>query len=463
MEEHWELPLALMGGTPKMRKLRDQYLPMHPKETVDAYENRLKQAVLFNYFKKTIQSLVGHSFLRSVVVSDVPEQLEYLESNIDGAHTTVTDFAASLLADTLIMGKSHDYTDFPTTTGSSLRDFRNFKAYATKIDPQNVIGWKIDSSKGYEDLIEVRVMEVEVSENEDWEEVVTNRVKVIRKDEIVIYEEEVVEVDGKTYSEYVPGTPIPNTLGYIPLNVTYGEKTGFFKARSPLEDMAWLNLLHYQSTSDQNHILHVARVPFIFAAGFAEGELDNVDVGPNRMIVASNPDATMGFVEHTGQAIGAGRANLQDLVQAIGMMGADVLLASGNRADRQTAVAANLDQAQSLSIIQIIIRGIEESIKNIYITAGKFMQVDGAEDVTVTINDAIGLPNDPNPVQSVISLLQALNLSEEEILRELKRRGIVSSTLQSLEVAPQPVNTPPEGEQSGEDDDSDENDSSTSD
>ena len=39
-------------------------------------------------------------------------------------------------------------------------------------------------------------------------------------------------------------------------------------------DLAWLNLAHWQSASDQRHILHVARVPFLFGRGLSEGEID---------------------------------------------------------------------------------------------------------------------------------------------------------------------------------------------
>jgi hypothetical protein len=440
MKEHWVLPIALMSGTTGMVEAGEEFLPKHPKESQKAYENRLKQAVLYNFYRKTVQSLVGQSFIRNVVVSNVPEQLKYLENNIDGAHTTITDFAASLLKDALVYGKSHDYTDFPTrTANTSFKDFRKARAYATKLDPRNVIGWKIDISQGFEDLIEVRIVEYDLQEDDDWNQEVIERIKVVRKNEILIYEQQITKLDdphvmggSKVQVDYELINVVPNTLGYIPINVTYGEKTGFFQGRSPLEDMAFLNLRHYQSASDQAHILHVARVPFLFAKGFAEGELDNVEIGPNRMIVTDNTDADVKYVEHTSKAIDAGRMYEKDLIEAIGQLGADIVMTRGSRGDRQTGIAAILDQSQSLSVIQIILRGIEESLKNIYKVAGDFMQVTGAENVSVTIGDSMGLPNDPNPVQSVIALLQELGLEEEDIIRELKRRGLVSSALQSL-------------------------------
>ena len=56
------------------------------------------------------------------------------------------------------------------------------------------------------------------------------------------------------------------------------------RARPPLLDLAWLNLAHWQSSSDQRHILHIARVPILFARGMDTAE-SQIDIGPNRIIM----------------------------------------------------------------------------------------------------------------------------------------------------------------------------------
>src|SRR3546814_6971269 len=49
----------------------------------------------------------------------------------------------------------------------------------------------------------------------------------------------------------------PPGFGTLPLVTVYAERTGYLTARPPLLDLAWLNLAHWQSSSDQRHILHV--------------------------------------------------------------------------------------------------------------------------------------------------------------------------------------------------------------
>ena len=57
---------------------------------------------------------------------------------------------------------------------------------------------------------------------------------------------------------------------------------GFMTAHPPLMDLAWLNLAHWQSASDQRHILHVARVPILFGRNLTLPE-DGLALGPNRL------------------------------------------------------------------------------------------------------------------------------------------------------------------------------------
>lgn len=94
--------------------------------------------------------------------------------------------------------------------------------------------------------------------------------------------------------------------------------------RALLIDLAWLNLAHWQSASDQRHILHVARVPILFgrALQVADGE---IEIGPNRLILADDPAAGLRFVEHFGTAIAAGRQDLVDLEDRMAVLGLDMM------------------------------------------------------------------------------------------------------------------------------------------
>ena len=129
-------------------------------------------------------------------------------------------------------------------------------------------------------------------------------------------------IDREIWQEWRPRSNLSNLwaisrdgrhgLGQVPLITFNVAPNGFMRCRPPLIDLAWLNLAHWQSSSDQRHILHVARVPILFGRALQAGE-GAIEVGPNRLILADDPAADLRFVEHSGAAIAAGRQDLIDL------------------------------------------------------------------------------------------------------------------------------------------------------
>jgi hypothetical protein len=55
------------------------------------------------------------------------------------------------------------------------------------------------------------------------------------------------------------------TIGVIPFIPVYGLRKDFMIGSAPMIELAHANVEHWQSKSDQQTILHVARVPMLFA------------------------------------------------------------------------------------------------------------------------------------------------------------------------------------------------------
>ena len=425
MEKKWELVEALRGGTETMREKGHEYLPQEPRESEDAYTVRLNRTELYNLYNRTLTALTGIAFTKPVNVSNVPPELEYLQTDADGTGRSLNEIAYEMAIDCLHYGKTHLLTDFPETTGAkNLSEFRRagYRPYFNQINPTRMIGWEIERGVGKPVLSNVRIIEPKVVPRRDnkWNEKLVWYVRVIRPNltEVHVYDPEDDEPSFRLEKE------VKNTLGYIPITTSYSVKTGFFQSAPALYDLARMNLLHWQSSSDQRNILHVARVPFIFASGFDEGELDDAEIGASRMIVSTRADATMKFVEHTGQAIEAGHKDLKEIENHMATLGADLLLSKG--ASRVTATARRIDQNESMSILQMALRGIENMIEKSYIIAGEWLGVDASE-VTVSIGDDMSVANEPNPTSALIALKDSGLLTDEQLIQEAKRTGVLSS------------------------------------
>ena len=438
MMKRWELPLTLLGGTQAMRDAGKTYLPQEPKESNEAYEVRKQRTFLHNFYRRTIQSLAGQAFIKSIVVNNVPDELKDLEWNFDGNGRSVTDVGYDLFTDMMIFGKSHAYMDYPTTEALNINNYADYRAsgllpFCVQISPINLIGWKVIYDTGIPNLQNIRILTQSVEEDPDneFEEIVVDRLQIIRPN---IVEHRVRRSNHLKTSEGDSGwereEDTDNTFGFVPLMTAYAAKTGFMTSEPPLEDMAWLNLRHWQSSSDQNNILHVARVPFILGTGFEEGDFNNAELGVNRIVISSNSEAKMKFVEHTGAAINSGRQDLKDVEQTISMLGADLIM--NKSVSRQTATAREIDRSESLSVIQIALRNLEQLIENLYRTAGILMGVD-ATDVGVSIGADLNLAQEPNPIDSFLKLRE-LGLSEDALLAEAQRRGILAEYVKATEI-----------------------------
>lgn len=443
MAKKWELPEALVGGTQTMRDGKERWLPQEPNESDEAYLVRLNRTFLFNVYKRTIDSLVGIAFSNNVTVEGVPPQLEYLEWNINGEGQSLTELGSKLFHDTLHYGKSHVYPDFPSvdTQGLSYKQYKEMglKPYIARVSPVSVIGWKHTYQNGFADLEHVRILDSYYEEDENFEQVVVNQVRYITKDRIQVWESRgalaqntvtrtgvvlPASTSGGTASGWEKVEERDNTQGEVYLLCAYGNKQAPFVAYPVLEDLAWLNLCHYQSSSDQRNILHVARVPFLLATGFAEDAMDNVTLAANRMVLSEASDADIKYVEHTGNSIRSGQDDLDKLEQQMSKVGAEVLFSKS--VSRQTLGGRKIDQLEALSVTQIALRSVEQMLEQAYIYCGKWLDLPEFSP-SINIGADLELPEDPNPVQSLLQLQELLNMDDNTLLEEIKRRKILAA------------------------------------
>jgi hypothetical protein len=126
----------------------------------------------------------------------------------------------------------------------------------------------------------------------------------------------------------------------------------------PLMDLAWLNIAHWQSSSDQRHILHIARVPILFAKGMDASD-SQIEIGPNRIIIAEDNSADIKFVEHSGAAIAAGHQDLLDLEEKMAVMGLDLI---ARRPGQPTATEKAIDHAQSNAFLHMLVDDLRDHL-----------------------------------------------------------------------------------------------------
>lgn len=443
MADAWAKIDALVGGTAAMRTAKEKYLPKFPRESQASYDYRVKTSTLFNGLGRTVENMASKPFAEAVQHKDFDTVAEAWLDNIDQCGNNITVFAHSLMEAGLEYGLTHILVENPVTLDEdglpkyktkAQEDAAGVRPYLVHIKPQQVLGWRsAKGPDGAEVATQIRIME---SVEEDEGEFGVNYIPQVRVLDIGRW---------STYrknqkDEWLVHAEGTMSLDFIPLVTVYMRRTGFMTAKPPLTDLADLNIKHWQSSSDQDSILHTARVPILAISGVTDE--DTIEIGSKAALMLPT-GATAEYIEHTGAAIEAGRVSLQDLENQMRAMGAELL------AETQvstTATQNNIEDDEQKCQLARMVEGLEDALDNAIGMMHKWMKMEykGTIDIFDDFSsDAVLVTAAP----FVIALIQMVNtrlISKEDAFNEMKRYGILNPDLAWTDVQSRLELEPPE-------------------
>jgi hypothetical protein len=439
----WTLTATLRQGTDAMRLAGKDYLPMEKDEDPSSYRARLARSVLTNLYKKTADKLVGKPLKKPIICEeDVPEEIKQLLDDVDSVGTRLDVFAAQVFKQAVDDGVTHILVEFPNSNalGQEIGEFRNpdgtralsvaqakklnVRPYARHVKSEDLIGWQWEMIDGKKVLTQIRIFEWGRSPSPDneFEQVKTERIRVIERNVWALYEKRKQDKEGQ--SEWVRIESGVNSLGEIALTTLYTNKTVFMCGRPWLEDIAWLNVAHWQSDSDQRNLLHVARVPILFAKGFGDDDSKfSLSVGAATYVKGPS-SADLKYVEHSGKGIEAGRNDLKDIEERIQQLGLEMLIKrpTGNT----TATARALDQAEADSALGMVSQELENCLEEMLVWFAKWLEL-GDDGGSLSVFKDFGIEQaDAADIEILLKAKQAGEISQVTFLKEIKRRGLLS-------------------------------------
>lgn len=426
MAKKWELLHDLCGGTQSMRYAGKRWLPQEPNEEEKQYQNRLERSFLYNAFKDTIDKIVAKPFSRPVQITEdkVPEQLSEIAEDVDRTGKDLTSFLREVFEAGTMYGLTHVLVDFPsieTQAPLTLADEKNLgvRPVFVHVKPPQLIAWQTAYSPlGIEELASIRYKECRIEPDGEFGEKEVTYIRQYTKTEWVVYKSD----DKGDFVEHARG---PHTFGRVPLFTVYFNRTGFMTADPPLEDLAWMNLVHWQSYSDQRNILRFARVGLLFLKGLTPEEVEaGIVIGPGRVIRTRSEVADMKYVEHGGTAIEAGERDLKTIEDRMEALGNQPLM---SRTGDQTATGQAIDEARTQADIKAWVRVTEKFGRQLYLAGAEWVKVELDDAFAVDLNDDFGAGfRGAEDMPHLLTMRTGGNLSQETFLRETKRRGIIS-------------------------------------
>lgn len=432
MEETWTLLEALNGGRKTMIASGTAFLPKEPKESAMAYRVRLNRSFLFPGFSTTLKKLSAKPFSQEVNVTTENDFVVDMMKNMDLAGRNVTQFTRDVFKDCMTYGLSHIMVDLPRRTEMTPESLKaqmetNFRSYFCHVKAKDLINWTTEVVNGETVLASVTISTTEWV-NKGFGQEAVERIRIVTRDTVHIHEK-------AKNGRFTLVEAYNHTFGKVPLFTVYSNRTGFMKARPPLEMLADSNLAHWQSYSDQRNILRIARVPFLVATGFSDeqmddengnpmnSEIDNLtNIGPNTLVYSTNSDAKIQWVEHQGNGIEAGERDLQQLKEEMFIQGAQFLMPDKTK---RTASEYSGTKGDNESDLQAIVGNMKNALESALTMAVNIMGIDESPSVSI-FNDFNISDSDAQEVSHLISMRNANLITHQTFLDEMKRRNVLS-------------------------------------
>jgi hypothetical protein len=424
MAKRWELIDDLLGGTQRMRDRATAWLPREEAERDSSYAARINRSFLYGALEDTIVKLKSKPFAKPVKLAAadaLPDMLKLIEADTDRCNASLTQFAASVFESAAKRGLAHILVDYPPLGGGQRLDEEarlGAHPYFCLVDASCLIGWQsvVDEKSKRETLMQIRIREKSMESEGEYGQAEVERIRVITPTEWVLYRQQ----KGGDYVEESRGI---NSLGRIALSTVYFRRSGFMTADPPLESLAWANLEHWQSSSEQRNVLHVARVPILYEQGVTEEMMSQrlvVAAGKSHRTSAQPTQSDLRWVEHSGTSIAAGQTDLEKIEERMQILGLQPLLDTAAR----TATEIGVGEGRTHAAIKAWIGSLNDGLYDAYALAGEWIGEELPEDFAVDVHSAFEL--DARADTDMLHLLQmraAGEISRERFLKEAQRRG----------------------------------------
>lgn len=417
MSTDWAMIDALMVGTSAMREGGKSWLPKWPKESKEAYEERLNTAVLHPVFKRTVLVNASRPFSRQVTIGDgTPKQVVEWMQDIDLQGTAFGAFALQIMTAVLskgLHGVLVDYPKAPDVRTKADERAAGARPYWVHYPANSILGWRTEkaSAKGLK-LTQLRLLEMVEEPDGEYGTKIVEQVRVLTPGAWAVYQQNKEKPD--IWDEIEFG---PTTLDYVPFKFFYGTRKGFGIGNSPLLDLAYQNIEHWQSASDQQTILHVARVPILFVKCLSAEE--TLTVGAGSSICSDQEHGDAKYVEHSGKAIAAGKESIEALEDRMRATGAELISLDAGFA---TATEVSSDSEASKSLLQQVCENFEESAQQCLVYMTNWVKVTAEPSVDLYKDFGVAASGDPAVLSSASG---AGTISKQTHFEELQRRDVV--------------------------------------
>lgn len=377
-EREWDIMEDCASGELAVKAAGVHYLPRLYEQDREEYAAYVERAQFFNATDRTINALLGFIFRKNPTTT-IDDSLTGFSQDCTMSGLTWYDYTKDSVQTVLRTGRMGTLIDFDAEG--------ELRPYLVKYCADQIINWGTDRMLGkimlsmlvlYEqDAKWIPLTPKEISDGppdayehplyDQWRVYTLKRdgtglpyvqcdVYRLKKDETTSKPKEFVIVDQKF------PTRRGVALTQIPF-VFHGPNDGQPRVQKPpLLDLALVNISLYRTSADLENGRHVAGIPTPWAAGFEQSSGgDEGTGGKAKMLLGANvawsspdPKAKCGFLEFTGEGLGALDKAMEQKKSEMAALGAKMLQPDAAQAEAYETVAVRA-AAEASALLSITV------------------------------------------------------------------------------------------------------------
>lgn len=433
MQIRSQMMRAVYGGTETMRLQEKAFLPQYDKESNKRYEARLQSTFALNKLREAVDASSAKPFKTLVTLTNSTPDLDILLKNVDLMGNHMHLFGHTWFNDAMLIGQSHILVDHPTTMNLpnlGAQKAAGVRPFFKMIRDDNLLAAYQENRGGAIQTVHVRIADQRITRAEDFSEVIINQIYVLEIEPgaqqgiVQLYEQAATSGGGEW--TFMGETPL--TLPEVPLvSLFAGEREASYVTRPVFLDLAFKQIEHWISSSDQRSILSAGRFPMLAASGV---ELDPDDdeegfaIGPYKVLYSPDAAGRWYYVEPKGTAIESGFKDLAMLEMQMDVMALNP--STGTHRQYVPQDERDIQETRVHSVIHDLALSARDGLERAIMFAGMWT---GQDYSNVGVNLNADFTNTADKMKQVALLLQAYDkrgISRETFLAEARNLDFLS-------------------------------------
>ena len=452
----WELVDHCVEGEDVIKKKGELYLPK-PEANTDTTKNDaqfkkyLLRAVFFPVTGRTLEGLIGQVFSKAVT-TDFASSFDTLETDVDGAGTTLEQQSKQALMSTLKNGRCGLLSDFPTIEAGTVPTRADVESGRIRpriilYQPQQIINWR-EMVVGGETQISLLVLKEQKDVSTDKFEIKCQpRWRVYELNElgqvqVTVWKLVSTGEDATKSEEYEVETEPTLVIGSnkqalarIPFAFIGATNNDSTVDEPPLYPLACLNVAHYRNSADYEQSLFIAGQPTPVFTGLTDQWVKDHIKGQvmlgSQNAVSLPPGSTAELLQAAPNSMPMeGMEHKEDQMKAIGAK----LIEPG--ATKQTATEAEIEETSEASVLSSVAKNVSAAYQLAFYFCSLFGEEVSKDDILINLNSefqVMGL--NAQERQEVVSAWQAEVLTWGEVREVYRRKGIATEADEDAKTA----------------------------